>query len=62
MMGEYDGGRSQGEGYAKRLIDAGNQVKKIIGKGQTHATILYRKACSDGPDPAIVAGKRLCSI
>lgn len=59
MMGEYDGGRSQGEGYAKKLVDAGNQVEKIIGKGQTHGTILYRKACIDGSDPALVAGERL---
>lgn len=62
MMGEYDGGRSQGEGYAKKLIDAGNQVEKIIGKGQTHGTILYRKACIDGTDPAVVAGEKLFSI
>lgn len=62
MMGEYDGGRSQGEGYAKKLIDAGNEVVKIIGKGQTHGTILYRKACFDGDSPAIIAGKRLFTI
>lgn len=59
MMGEYDGGRSQGEAYANKLIAANNQVEKIIGKGQTHGTILYRKACVDGPDPAIIAGQKL---
>lgn len=59
MVGEYDGGRSQSEGYAKRLIEAGNQVDKIVLKGQTHATIMLRKACFDGDDPAMVAGMRI---
>lgn len=59
MVGEYDGGRSQSEGYAKRLIEAGNDVDKIVLLGQTHGTILYRKACSDGEDPAVVAGKKM---
>lgn len=62
MVGEYDGGRSQSEGYAKRLIDAGNTVEKLILPGQTHGTILYRKACSDGKDPAVVAGMKIRQI
>ncbi len=62
MVSEYDGGRSQSEGYAKRLIKAGNEVTKIILSGQTHGSILYRQACSDGEDPAIVAGKRINTI
>jgi len=59
MVGEYDGGRNQSEGYAKKLKDAGNQVEKIILAGQTHGTILFRKACFQGEDPAVVAGKRI---
>lgn len=59
MVGEYDGGRSQSEGYAKRLIEAGNIVEKLILPGQTHGTILYRRACSDGEDPAVVAGMKI---
>ncbi|MCX7120079.1 MAG: alpha/beta hydrolase fold domain-containing protein [Legionellales bacterium] len=62
MVAEYDGGQSQSEGYAQRLIDAGNQVEKIILLGQTHATIMLRKACSDGDDPAVVAGLKLGQI
>jgi acetyl esterase len=57
LCGEYDGGRSQSEAYAEKLIQAGNSVNKIIMPGQTHMTILLRKACSDGDDPAEIAGK-----
>lgn len=57
IMGEYDLVRSHGEAYAKRLIEAGNQVNKLVLKGQTHSTILCRKVCTDGEDPAIVAGR-----
>lgn len=59
IVGEYDGGRSQSEAYAKKLIMAGNDVEKIILPGQTHGTILYRKALSDGIDPAYVAANAL---
>ena len=62
MVTEYDGGRSQSEGYAKRLLEAGNQVEKIVLPGQTHGTIMFRKACFDGEDPAIVAGLKLHEI
>ncbi|MGQ3890561.1 alpha/beta hydrolase [Legionella sp. CNM-4043-24] len=62
MVAEFDGGRSQSEGYAKRLIEAGNQVEKLIMPGQTHGTIMYRNICSDGDDPAIVAGNRIFTI
>lgn len=59
MMAEYDGGRSQSEGYAEKLNAAGNSVNKIVMPGQTHGTILYRRICSDGQDPAEVAGESL---
>lgn len=59
LCGEYDGGRSQSEAYAKKLILAGNFVNKIIMPGQTHMTILLRKVCSDGDDPAEIAGKAM---
>lgn len=62
MVGEYDGGRSQSEGYAKKLIDAGNRVEKLVLSGQTHGTILYRKICSDGEDPAIAAGNKIKNL
>ena len=62
MVAEYDGGRSQSEGYAQKLIQAGNHVTKIILPGQTHGTMLYRKALSDGEDPASVAAKQIRKI
>lgn len=62
MMAEYDGGRSQSEGYLKKLIQAGNIVSKIILPGQTHGTILYRKALSDGRDPSYVAAEHLLKV
>ena len=62
MVSEYDGGRSQSEGYAKKLIDAGNEITKIVLSGQTHGTILYRKALSEGVDPALVAAFRIKNI
>lgn len=62
MVSEYDGGRSQSEGYAKKLLDAGNDITKIVLSGQTHSTILYRKALSDGADPALVAALQIKNI
>jgi len=62
MMGEYDGGRSQSEGYAKKLIAAGNVVTKLVLPGQTHSTILYRKALSEGEDPALVAARQIKKV
>ncbi len=62
MVGEYDGGRSQSEGYARKLLDAGNNLTKIILPGQTHSTILYRKALSDGVDPSLIAARRIKDI
>lgn len=62
MVAEYDGGRSQSEGYAKKLISAGNKVTKIILPGQTHSTILFRKALSDGIDPAFVIADNIKKI
>lgn len=62
MVAEYDGGRSQSEGYYKKLIAAGNKVTKVVLTGQTHGTILYRKALSDGKDPALVAGTLIKKI
>lgn len=62
IVAEYDGGRSQSEGYAKKLIDANNDVTKIVLPGQTHGSILYRKALSDGEDPAIVAAEQIKKI
>lgn len=59
MVAEYDGGRSQSEGYAEKLIAAGNDVTKIILPGQTHGTILYRKALSDGQDPSLIAAEHI---
>lgn len=62
QCGEYDGGRSQSEGYAKKLHDNQVDVEKIIVPGQTHFTILYREACSDGEDPAIIAARKISRI
>lgn len=62
QCGEYDGGRSQSEGYAEKLKNHNVDLEKIITPGQTHFTIVYRGACSDGEDPAIVAAKRISSI
>lgn len=62
MVAEYDGGRSQSEGYYKKLIEAGNKVNKVILTGQTHGTIMYRKALSDGKDPAIVVAEKIKKI
>ncbi|MDP1604473.1 MAG: alpha/beta hydrolase [Legionella sp.] len=62
LCGEYDGGRSQTEAYIKKLIQAGNSVNKIIMPGQTHMTILLRKACYDGDDPSEIAAKAICRI
>ncbi len=60
QCGEFDGGRSQSEGYAKKLIAHGVHVNKIVIPGQTHFTLLYRGACYDGDDPAQIAAARLC--
>ena len=57
--GEYDGVRNDSEGYAEKLIKAGNKIGKIIFKGQTHSTILLRKALFDGEDPALIIAKHL---
>jgi len=62
MVGEYDGGRSQSEGYAEKLRQAGNAVEVLVWKGQAHGTILYRKIFSDGQDPAVVAGIKIGSL
>lgn len=62
QCGEYDGGRSQSEGYTKKLRDNHVDVEKIIVPGQTHFTILYREACSDGEDPAIIAAQKINNI
>ncbi|MDF1654986.1 MAG: alpha/beta hydrolase fold domain-containing protein [Coxiellaceae bacterium] len=59
QCGEFDGGRSQSEGYYEKLSNAGCQVEKIVVSGQTHFTILYRKACSDGEDPAAIAASKI---
>lgn len=56
---EYDGGRSQSEGYANKLIEHGVDITKIIVPGQSHLTIIYRGGCSDGEDPAVIAAKRI---
>ncbi len=62
QCGEYDGGRSQSEGYAKKLLDNGVQLTKIIVPGQSHLAIIYRGACSDGKDPAMIAAKRIQTL
>lgn len=62
MVAEYDGGRSQSEAYVLKLIEAKNKVTKIVLPGQTHGTILYRKALKDGKDPALVAAERILEI
>ena len=62
MVSEYDGGRNQSEAYAKKLIEAGNDITKIVLPGQTHGTILYRKALSDGKDPACVAADEIHKV
>lgn len=62
QCGEYDGGRSQSEGYAKKLSDNHVNVDKIIVPGQTHFTILYRGACSDGEDPVLIAARQINRI
>lgn len=62
QCGEYDGGRSQSEGYAAKLTEHGVQLTKIIIPGQSHLGIVYRGACSDGEDPAITAAKRIQQI
>ena len=62
LVAEYDGGRSQSEAYAQKLVEAVNRVTKIIFPGQTHATILYRKALSDGQDPAYVVAEQIRKI
>lgn len=59
QCGEYDGGRSQSEAYAKKLLENHVDVEKIIVPGQTHFTLLYRGACSDGEDPASLAANRI---
>lgn len=59
MVGEYDGGRSQSEGYAKKLVEAGNDVRKIVMSGQTHGTIMYRKVLIEGEDAAVIAGREI---
>lgn len=59
QCGEFDGGRSQSEGYYKKLLDSGCDVKKIIIPGQTHFTTLYRKACNEGEDPVQLAAEQL---
>lgn len=59
QCGEYDGGRSQSEGYAKKLHENGVPLTKIIVPGQSHLGIIYRGACSDGDDPAMIAAKRI---
>lgn len=56
---EYDGGRSQSEAYAKKLKEHGVELTKIIVPGQSHLTIIYRDACSDGEDPALIAANRM---
>lgn len=59
QFGEYDGGRSQSEAYAKKLKDNHVNVKKIIMPGQIHFNMLYRGACKDGDDPAIIAAQNI---
>jgi acetyl esterase len=62
QCGEYDGGRNQSEGYAKKLSDHNVDVTKIIVPGQSHLAIIYRGACSEGEDPAIIAANRINAL
>lgn len=62
IVGEYDGGRSQSEAYYEKLLSFGNHVEKIVMPGQTHGTIMYRKICSDGQDPSMVAANKIKEI
>lgn len=52
ITGEYDGLRNDSEAYYAKLKNAKVEVEKIILSGQTHNTIIMRKAMSDGEDPA----------
>lgn len=54
IVGEYDGVRNDTEAYYEKLKAVGNQVEKIVLAGETHNTMLIRKAMSDGEDPAEV--------
>ena len=59
QCGEYDGGRSQSEGYARKLAAHNVNIDKVIMPGQSHLTIIYRGACSDGEDPAFIAAEKI---
>jgi len=57
LVGEYDGIRSESEIYYECLMKAGNDVEKIVLPGQTHNTLILRKAMCDGRDPAEVVAE-----
>ena len=57
LVAEYDGIRSDSEIYHQCLVKAGNNVEKIVLPGQTHNTLILRKAMCDGRDPAEVVAE-----
>ncbi len=57
LVAEYDGIRSDSEIYYECLVKAGDNVEKIVLPGQTHNTLIFRKAMCDGRDPAEVVAE-----
>jgi acetyl esterase len=62
ILSEYDGIRSDGEGYYEKLLKFGVQVKIIVVKGVTHHAMILRKIFYDGEDPANITAEILSSL
>tara|TARA_A100001015_G_C14939916_1_gene692096 strand:- start:193 stop:1137 length:945 start_codon:yes stop_codon:yes gene_type:complete len=52
MVGEYDGLRSQSEGFYDLLLKSGANVNKILLKGQTHNTLIMMEVLPEDEDLA----------
>jgi acetyl esterase len=59
IVAEFDGLRSDAEGYAKRLKEAGNKVEKIVVAGQTHNYLILKRELSGGIDPVELVAEKL---
>lgn len=63
LIAEHDGIRGDSEAYYQRLVDAGNEVERIILPGQSHCTMVLREVLHEGRDPAeVIAEVVKCSI
>lgn len=62
ILPEYDGIRSDGEGYYEKLLKFSNEVKIISVKGVTHHAMILHKIFHDGEDPADIVADVLISL